>query len=123
LWENDAGDIGHFTGLFKRGAGYLHFDPTGLPIHRLAQITNNAFTLQRELGKVHTTYNKKRYQQIKTDVQSCGRHVLCRWNMLQLSDRQYEGVMSHRHLSPDDIAVMLTLPNDLAHWKKVLKDE
>ena len=123
LWEGDSGDIGHFTGLFKRGSGYLHFDPTALPIHRLAQLTTGSFTLQRALDAAHTTYNKHRYQKIKNDVQSCGRHVLCRWNMLQLSDKQYHGVMTHRHLSPDDIAVLLTLPNDLAHWAKVRKDE
>ena len=123
LWENRSGDIGHYTGLFKRGASYLHFDPTALPIHRLAQITDNPFTLQKELDKHKTTYNKIRYQKIADDIQSCGRHVVCRWNMLQLSDAEYRGVMTHRRLSTDDLAVLLTLPNDLAHWSDVLKDE
>ena len=123
MWSDSEGTIGHFVGLFKRGDGYLYFDPTGLAIHRLSEITHNPDTLQKKLAKAKTTYNGLRFQKIRDDTQSCGRHVLCRWNMLQLSDAQYRGVMTHKKLSPDDIAVLLTLPSDLAHWSEVLKEE
>ena len=124
LWTSPNGSIGHFTGLFKTKGGLLWFDPTGLAIHRLAEITHNPFILQKKLEKEHhVTYNRFKYQKIRDNVQSCGRHVLCRWNMLHMSDKEYRGVMTHRHLNSDAIATLLTLPNDLAHWSAVLKGE
>jgi len=124
LWSSPGGKIGHFTGLFKTKKGILWFDPTGLAIHRLAEITHNPFILQKKLEESHhVTYNRFKYQQIRKNVQSCGRHVLCRWNMLHLSDKEYRGVMTHRHLNPDMIATLLTLPDDLAHWSTVTSSE
>ena len=123
MWSDPEGKIGHFVGLFKRPEGYLYFDPTGLAIHRLAEVTHNPETLRKKLEAAKVTYNRLRFQKIRSDTQSCGRHVLCRWNMLQLSDKEYRGVMTHKKLSPDEIAVMLTLPSDLAHWKRTLKEE
>jgi hypothetical protein len=120
LWTSPEGKIGHFTGLFRKNKKLLWFDPTGLAIHRLAEVTHNPFILQKKLEKEgHVTYNRFKYQQIRDNVQSCGRHVLCRWNMLGLSDDQYRGVMTHRHLNPDQIATMCTLPDDLSHWSSV----
>lgn len=118
LWSSPGKkSIGHFTGLFRKGRSLLWFDPTGLAIHRLAEITHNPFVLQKKLEEArHVTYNRFKYQQIRANVQSCGRHVLCRWNMLHLSDSEYRGVMTHRHLNPDQIATMCTLPDDLSHW-------
>ena len=124
LWSSGDGAIGHFTGLFRKGKTIMHFDPTGLPIHRLAQLTSNPFVLQKKLEELkHVTYNRKKFQQIKDNVQSCGRHVLCRWNLLNLSEREYESVMTHRKLSSDDIAVIFTIPNDLQHWSEVRAEE
>jgi len=113
LWSS-GGTIGHFTGLFRTKEGLLWFDPTGLAIHRLAEITHNPFVLQKKLEEAHhVRYNRFKYQKIRTDVQSCGRHVVCRWNFLHMSDAQYRGVMTHRHLNPDQIATLLTLADDL----------
>jgi hypothetical protein len=124
LWSSPNGKIGHFTGLFKTKTGLLWFDPTGLAIHRLAEVTHSPFVLQKKLEQAHhVNYNHVKYQKIRDDVQSCGRHVLCRWNLLHMSDAEYRGVMRHRHLSPDVIATLLTIPNDLSHWSSVLKSE
>jgi hypothetical protein len=125
LWSSAKGDIGHFTGLFHTAQGYLYFDPTGLAIHRLSQLTHNPFILQGLLdnGGHVVRYNRFKYQQIRSNVQSCGRHVCCRWNCIDMSDKQYRGIMTHRHLKPDAIATLFTLPNDLAHWKRVMASE
>ena len=124
LWSDARGSIGHFTLCAKRDKHLLWFDPTGLAIHRLAEITDNPFVLQRKLEKErHVVYNRVRYQKIRKDTQSCGRHCVCRFNMLALSDEEYRGVMTHRKLSSDDIATLLTLPDDLSHWSKTLKSE
>jgi hypothetical protein len=119
LWSSKDAKIGHFTLLARRPGGkLLWFDPTGLSIHRLAQVTHNKFVLQKKLEKLgNVTYNRFKYQQIRHDVQSCARHVACRLNMLHMSDEQYRGVMTHRSLSTDDISVLLTLQEDLSHWK------
>ena len=120
LWSSPGGAIGHFTGLFRKGKQLLYFDPTGLAVHRLSEITHNPFVLQKKLEEAHhVTYNKTRYQQIRKNIQSCGRHVICRWNMLELSDAQYRGVMTHRRLDADAIVTMMTVPSDLAHWSQV----
>ncbi len=124
LWSDDSKKIGHYTLCAKRSKHLLWFDPTGLAIHRLAEVTNNPFVLQRKLEREkHVVYNHVRYQKIRKDTQSCGRHVVCRFNMLALNDDQYRGVMTHKKLSPDDIATMLTLPDDLSHWAETLKSE
>jgi hypothetical protein len=119
LWSSKNGKIGHFTLLARRHGKIIWFDPTGLAIHRLAELTHNPFVLQKKLEKAsHVSYNRFKYQLLRKNVQSCGRHVMCRWNMLNLSDEEYRGVMTHRHLSSDDIATMATLPDDMGHWGK-----
>ena len=63
LWSDDSKKIGHYTLCAKRSKHLLWFDPTGLAIHRLAEVTNNPFVLQRKLEREkHVVYNRVKYQ-------------------------------------------------------------
>ena len=115
--------IGHFCLLYKTPqTGIVFFDPLGNSLHKILKMTENKRGLLRKLAGVPYTENKIQYQRQSEDVQTCGRHCVCRYNAAVLSSNEYRGLMHLPGLTPDDIVTILTLedqlPKLLAHYKK-----
>jgi hypothetical protein len=110
--------IGHFVLLFRNPrSGLTFFDPLGLGLRNLLHVTHSRAKLQ-ELLKGHDFENNKiAYQSKASEVQTCGRHVICRWNAASLTAKEYEDLMHHPGLDPDEIVILMTMDRDFSKIK------
>ena len=113
--ENSSSNVGHFVLLMKHPrSGIIFFDPYGFGLSKLLDKTNNPKHLLHKLsGKVSD--NRVPYQKKADDIQTCGRHVVCRYNAAALKPKEYQAMMHLPGLTPDDIVMLMTLGEDLAH--------
>ena len=93
------------------------FDPLGLGLRAVDKLTHSSNTLFKLLSKAHVTQNTTKFQQLESDVQSCGRHCATRWNLCHFKPDEYRRALSLRTLSYDDTVTMLTISRDLTKWK------
>ena len=109
-------NVGHFIMLMRHPkSGITFFDPYGYGIHRLLKMTQNEMHLEGKLRGLRFFHdNKVAFQQRADDVETCGRHVITRWNAAGLNAKQYKQMMVLPGMSPDEIVTMLTLGADLA---------
>ena len=126
LYDNSKRpEIGHFVLLYRARGAVHYFDPTGYKLRRMTELTGNtevlAHILGNETGKV--TFSSVKYQRVRGDTQTCGRHVATRYNFATFTDEEYHGLMTYKGIPYDDLVTLLTLPNDLAHWQKVIEFE
>lgn len=113
--RNPKKEVGHFVLLFRNQRSGLHFfDPLGLGLRNLLQITHSRTKLQ-QLLKGHKFHNNKiAYQSKENEVQTCGRHVITRWNAASLKAKEYEDLLHHPGLDPDEIVILMTMDRDLS---------
>ena len=113
--------IGHFVLLFKHPTSGTHyFDHLGLGMRRDAELTgNDPDVIKRLIAGKGVVSNKHAFQKLAHDVQSCGRHVACRYNMAHFDEGAYRKFLSYKGIASDDLVTLLTLSNDLAHWEHV----
>ena len=131
LWDNaNNPKIGHYTCVFHEATssdsttGISYFDPTGYSVEKLSDVTgNNGNKLLKIFSGKDVHVNTYPFQKIRRDTQSCGRHCCNRVNFSKFNAKQFRALMYYSGMSTDDIAVLLTLSQDLSHWDQVLKDE
>ena len=113
--KNSNGNVGHFVLLMRHPrSGITFFDPYGFGLSRLLTKTKNQRHLEQKFpSKVFD--NRIPYQKRSDDIQTCGRHVVCRWNAAAMKPREYQSMMQLPGLTPDDIVMLMTLGGDLAH--------
>ena len=106
--------IGHFCLLYRTPrTGVVFFDPLGNSLHDVLRITHNRSGLLKKLSQVEFSQNRIQYQKKSKDVQTCGRHCVCRWNAATLHAKEYSGLMHLPGMTADDIVTLLTLEGDL----------
>ena len=115
LWG--TGQIGHYTLIFWRGATLHYFDPLGLHPSQLGRIVDQDPGDLMNLLPTNTHYNHQQFQKVRKSVQTCGRFCVLRFNFKRFDDKEFLALMYLPNLSPDDIAVLMTLDTDLSHWK------
>ncbi len=112
--------VGHFVLLMRHPrSGITFFDSYGFGLHRLVRLTRNKPHLERILSRIghqHEVHdNRIKFQHREKDMQTCGRHVICRWNAAALTAKEYAQLMRLPGMNPDEIVTMMTIGSDLAH--------
>lgn len=115
--KHDGSEIGHFCLLFRHQRSGLHFfDPYGMGLRRVLEVTNSTTLLEQLLQGTEVHINKHAFQHMKDGkraINTCGRHCITRWNACHLTPKEYESLMHHRALSPDEIVTLMTMERDL----------
>ena len=110
-------NVGHFVLLMRHPrSGVTFFDPYGFGIHQLLRMTHNNSHLERLLKSAHNAHdNRIKYQKRANDIQTCGRHVVTRWNAASLTHKEYSDLMHLPGFTTDEVVTLLTLESDLSH--------
>lgn len=109
-------NVGHFVLLMRHPrSGITFFDPYGFGIHQLLRMTKNDAHLERLLRNAHSAHdNRIQYQKRANDIQTCGRHVVTRWNAASLTHKEYSSLMHLPGFTADELVTLLTLESDLS---------
>lgn len=111
---------GHWLAVwFNRKSNTLHhFDSYGFsPQEELRYSTNpavreqllNRLYIRAQQSGIRLEVNTFAYQKQGNNVNTCGRHVICRLRFNYMNDAMYQHMMSGQKLSPDRIVTMLTI--------------
>ena len=110
-------EVGHFCLFFRHKRSGLHFfDSYGLGLRRVLQITGSASRLEKLIQGHDIHINKHKFQVMEKGyhaVNTCGRHCITRWNAAHLKPEEYENLMYHRALDPDEIVTLMTVEQDI----------
>lgn len=120
LYLTESPTIGHWTCIMKKRSGYEFFDPygnapdtqfewigqdkaeaLGQPTHRLTELLNNAHK--------PTYFNPHELQKDRKDINTCGKHVLCRLLLKDTPLGEYISMIKRSGKTPDDFVSLLTL--------------
>ena len=111
-------NVGHFVLLMKHPrSGITFFDPYGFGVHQLCKMTKNHNHLERLLltaGHRNIHDNRVAYQKRANDIQTCGRHVITRWNCASMNAKEYKAMMHLPGFTTDELVTLLTLESDFA---------
>ena len=111
-------DVGHFCLLYQTPrTGIVFFDPLGLGLRNVTEITKSRKHLQKLLQRHDFTNSRIKYQKLKDSVQTCGRWCATRWNAAHLNSKEFERLLFHRGMQGDDIVVLMTMERDLTKLK------
>lgn len=109
--------VGHFCLLFRNEKSGLHFfDSYGMGLRKVIQVTHSAKRLEKLISGHDIHINKHRFQVMEKGqraVNTCGRHCITRYNAAQLKPKEYENLMYHPSLDPDEIVTLMTMEMDL----------
>jgi hypothetical protein len=122
LFVSEKKEIGHFCLLFRHKRSGLHFfDPYGFGLKRVIDLTGSDHRLQQLIKGTDIKINKHAFQKMKKGrvaVNTCGRHVACRYNAAHMTSEEYERFLYHRSMDPDEIVTMLTCEQDISKLDK-----
>jgi len=110
---------GHWCLLFKENANTLSFyDPYAFQMDEELKFSD--YNLQKHQGQQvgHLTalidksnykliQNKTRFQKMENDINTCGRHVCCRFRMREYSNKEYASLF--KGVDPDFYVSALTI--------------
>lgn len=110
---------GHWIAVFTDPATRTlhHFDSYGLGPEGELKYVKNPLVLQRLLGNLYMKaqqsgwnlqINRTEFQQWGNNINTCGRHVICRIRLSYLNDEQYARLLTNQRISPDQIVTYLT---------------
>ena len=119
--HNQNSEVGHFCLFFRNKRSGIHFfDPYGFGLKKVLDITGSSNKIQNLMHGHDVHINKHAYQRMhkgRAAINTCGRHCITRWNAAHLKPKEYEDLMYHRSLDPDEIVTLLTLEQDLVSLK------
>jgi hypothetical protein len=110
---------GHWTALIRRSREIEFFDPYGEP-PEAQKDTIDDYQLNKMkmseplLAELLTDcpqriiYNKVQLQKLQDDVNTCGRHAVCRLLYSKYPLQKYRQIIQRSGLSPDEFVVKLT---------------
>ena len=128
LTKEDPGLYGHWCCIFKQNNNTIQFfDPYGDPVDsgldydmsdyfRLKYGLNIpllSYLLYKAYDKYDIKYNEIPFQEEKRDVNTCGRHCLCRLLLRDLDEYEYELFMNSSKYKPDELVTLLTQDIDV----------
>lgn len=126
LYENSSANSGHWTLLYKLNQTTLYFfDSYSFQLDseikwskylvKKGFKTYPALTVLIKKSGYKLQQNQIRYQQLENGVNTCGRHIICRWNYRHLNDQQYSTfIKGNRHYGADFFVTILTM-GDMLH--------
>jgi hypothetical protein len=119
FFPQESANVGHWIGLIKDGKQIEFFDSYGnypdkqkpdLETQRALQIDQPLMTELLEKSGCRVIYNKVALQKTKDDVQTCGRHVVCRLLYSKYPIGRYRAMIKTTGLTPDEFVTRETLP-------------
>jgi hypothetical protein len=119
FFPQESASVGHWIGLIKDGRQIEFFDSYGnypdkqkpdIETQRELQIDQPLLTKLLEDSGCRVIYNKVALQKTRDDVQTCGRHVVCRLLYSKYPIARYRTMIKSTGLSPDEFVTKETLP-------------
>jgi hypothetical protein len=122
FYPQQSENSGHWTAMIKDGRQIEFFDPYGEPPDAQKDgISKNQLEKMRmehpdltrllEDSGCHVVFNKVQLQKIANDVQTCGRHCVCRLLYYKLSIGKYRQMIQKSGMTPDEFVVAKTYNN------------
>ena len=121
LTKENPGLYGHWCCVFKQGKNTIQFfDPYGGPVdsqldYSMDDYFRKKYNLDIPLltwllykSKYKVRYNEFPFQEEKTNINTCGRHVCCRILLKYLDEYEYEDFMYSTQYKPDELVTLLT---------------
>ena len=106
---------GHWTALIKRGKTIEFFDPYGEPPEAQKDTLSESHLEQMKMNEpllaellTNNPYNKEQLQELKNDVNTCGRHAVARLLYHKYPVQKYREIIKQSRMSPDEFVVKLT---------------
>jgi hypothetical protein len=110
---------GHWTCLIKKGKTIEFFDPYGEPPEAQKDTIDDAQLQKMRMdeplladlltnNRYRIIYNKVQLQELKNDVNTCGRHCVSRLLHHQKPIQKYRQTLSNSGMKPDEYVVKLT---------------
>lgn len=90
-YEKTKNKVGHFFTLLFKPSEIEYFDPYGFNLKQLYKITQQPPTLSillKESGK-KVMINNIKYQQLKDDIETCGRWCISRVKMYRYNHKEF----------------------------------
>jgi hypothetical protein len=118
FFPQQSATVGHWVGLIKDGRQIEFFDSYGnypdkqkpdKETQRALQIDQPLMTELLEKSGCRVIYNKVALQKTKDDVQTCGRHVVCRLLYSKYPIGRYRAMIKTTGLTPDEFVTRETM--------------
>lgn len=109
--KNDIHDpVGHFFTILFKDHEIEYFDPYGFNIKKLYHITQQPNSLSRLLTQSNKKIiqNTTKYQQLRDDIETCGRWCVSRIKMYKYSNKQFHKFMKQPINTLDQKVTILT---------------
>lgn len=108
LLLGDGHSVGHWVGLIKRKNEIEYFDPYGFGIEKDIQLSQSEpYLLNICKGyKIHSNHHP--LQKLKKDINTCGRWVIVRIRLSELSINEFEEIIKEPHQVSDITITLLT---------------
>jgi hypothetical protein len=119
FFPQDSESSGHWTAMIKKRGEIEFFDPYGEPpdaqkdgltpskLHQLRMDQPLLSELLENSG-CRVIFNKVQLQKLRDDVQTCGRHCVCRLLYSQYPIARYREIIRRSGLTPDEFVTRET---------------
>jgi hypothetical protein len=122
FYPQQSESVGHWTCMIKDGRQIEFFDPYGEPPdaqkdglsqNQLEKMRMNHPDLTRLLedSGCRVIFNKVQLQKLANDVQTCGRHCVCRLLYYRIPIGKYRQMIHKSGMTPDEFVVAKTYNN------------
>jgi hypothetical protein len=122
FYPQQSENQGHWTCMIRDGRQIEFFDPYGEPpdaqkdglsknqLERMRMDHPDLTRLLEESG-CHVIFNKVQLQKMSNDVQTCGRHCVCRLLYYKMPLSRYRQMIQKSGMTPDEFVVAKTYSN------------
>jgi len=118
FFPQESANVGHWVGLIRDGRQIEFFDSYGhypdmqkpdKETQRALRMDQPLLTKLLEGSGCRVIYNKVALQKTRDDVQTCGRHVVCRLLYSKYPIARYRAMIKSTGLSPDEFVTRETM--------------
>lgn len=119
FYPQQSENVGHWTAMIRDGRHIEFFDPYGEPpdaqkdglsknqLERMRMEHPDLTRLLEDSG-CRVIFNKVQLQKLANDVQTCGRHCVCRLLYYRLPIGKYRQMIQKTGMTPDEFVVAKT---------------
>lgn len=119
FFPQSSANSGHWTALIKRGKQIEFFDPYGEPPDAQKDGLSDAKLQQLKMERPELSellensgcrviFNKVQLQKLNDNVQTCGRHCVCRLLFYHYPIQRYRQIIEKSGLTPDEFVTRET---------------
>ena len=107
---------GHWICVIDHGTYVEHFDPYGF--NPIKEYDYTQINIPNYLERLYTkfesyggklTFNTNQYQELKTGINTCGRHTSVRTRLSYLTEDRYHQLLTGQKYTPDQLVVAMTM--------------